>query len=722
MNRLLRIIGVLVLLLLFGTGGAVLGAATWWGHDLPATDRLERISPAVKSQVFDIHGSVIGEFFIENRSLVRLRDVPGWLTDAFIATEDRRFYQHWGVDVFRLGKAAMRDIKEGRPAEGAGTITQQLARNLFLTHEKTFSRKIKETVLALQIERRYSKDEILEMYENQIYFGEGAYGVQAAASTFFAKDVRHLSLPECALLAGLPRNPSAYSPRRQPQNALKRRQVVLRAMLDTGKITRAEYATASAAPLGVTPSRAARQAPYFMEIVRQRLEEKYGANMLNEGGLRVYTTLDLQLQHIAEEALERQLSELEVVNKYRARFSGPAPAGTKTTRMSSTPYVQGAMIVMDAKTGGVRVMIGGRNHGDSGFNRATQARRQTGSLWKPLVYVAALDNGYHATDTIIDEPIDLPAGNGSIWSPQNYDHRFRGTITLQYALQHSVNIPAVLLARAVGTTTVASYARRLGVTSPIVTELSMALGTSEVTLQEMMTVYTTLANDGVRPTPLLMLKVLDRNGQVLENNTPEYKEAVRPETAEQATAMLRTVLDGGTAYSSRLAGLTIPAAGKTGTTSDYTDAWFIGYTPDLAAGVWVGFDREQTLGDGMTGSRAALPVWTDFMLRATQGKPARDFPRPTQVVTRTVCPVTGLLATVDCPDPVAEAFSAGEEPRALCDVHPGELLDQSLPKDKRTPIGEPADDEVHVEPPTDTEVDRAIEAPPRTPPASGRRP
>jgi penicillin-binding protein 1A len=698
-GRAFRIIGILLILLVCSTGGAVLGAASWLGHDLPSTSDLERIDPPVKTQVFDVHGQVIGEFFKENRTLVPLNQVPKNLTNAFIATEDRRFYRHWGVDIFRIGKAAMKDIATRSPAEGGGTITQQLARNLFLTHEKTLSRKLKETMLALEIERRYTKDEILAMYENQIYFGDGAYGVQAAARTFFGKDVQNLTLPECALLAGLPRDPSGYNPRRHPDIARRRRQIVLHGMLETGKITRAQYTAAAAAPLGVIPRPSARSAPYFLETVRQYLDDKYGSNLVYEGGLRVYTTLDLNLQRLAEEALERHLSELEIQNHYRFRLQTPTTARSAVTGRAR--YIQGAMLALDARTGAVRVMIGGRNFSDSPFNRVLQARRQTGSLWKPFVYTAAIDRGAHPTDTISDTPVQYPAGNGTMWAPHNYDNKFRGTITLRYALQHSVNIPAVRLASEVGTQTVAEYARRLGIASPVVTNLSMALGTTECTLIEMMSAYLAFDNSGVRPTPFWILKVVDRNGTTLEATRPRLSEVLSEETAVTINSMLQSVFDGGTAYTARLAGFTRPAAGKTGTTSNYTDAWFIGYTPTLEAGVWVGFDRKQQLGEGMTGARAALPIWTAFMLRATQNQPVADFPHPTLVVTRTICPVSGLLATVNCPEPFSQTFTAGEEPNALCDVHPGEPLDQAGPPTDITPP-EAVDDERQIPPDEET--------------------
>ncbi len=724
MGKFWRVVVIMIVLLLCLTGGAVLGAASWLGQDLPSTDALERITPAVKTQIFDVHNEVIGEFFKENRTLVPLKQVPRNLTNAFISVEDRRFYQHWGVDIFRIGKAAMKDIMSRSAAEGGGTITQQLARNLFLTHEKTISRKMKETLLALEIERRYTKDEILQMYENQIYFGSGAYGVQAAARVFFNKDVQQLSLPECALLAGLPRNPLGYGPRRQPQAALRRRGIVLRAMLETGAITRAQYAQAQAAPLGVTATRTPRSAPYFLEAVRQYLDERYGSNLLYEGGLKVYTTLDLQLQHLAEDALERQLSALEVANNYSVRYT--SSAGGRTVTGGAPRYLQGSMLVTDPRTGAVRVMIGGRNFADSEFNRALQSRRQTGSLWKPFVYVTAIDDGHRPNETIVDGPLNLPGADaGQMWSPQNYDKKFRGTITLRYALQHSVNVPAVKLAQLEGTARVASFAQRLGIKSPIVHDLSMALGTTEATLIEMVNAYGTMDNGGVAAAPYWVQRVVDRNGKSLEVTRPQLREAISEGTARTITSMLQSVMDGGTGYGARAAGFSAPAAGKTGTTSDYTDAWFIGYTTNLVAGVWVGFDRKARLGEGMTGGRAALPVWAQFMIGAQASMPATAFPQPSAVLSRLVCPVSGALARSECPPALPHTFVAGEEPAELCPVHGGDAVRQ--PSDSE-PIPAPETDDEHA---VQAELDdaamadrAAIEAPPPAPakPAPANKP
>jgi penicillin-binding protein 1A len=677
-----------VVIVIFGSAGVVFGVVQWLGRDLAAPETLVAIQPPVKTLVYDARGRVLHEFFKENRSQVPIAHLPRHLVNATIATEDRSFYQHWGVDLWGIGRAAVTDVMHLKRTQGGSTITQQLARNLFLTHERTFTRKLKEVALAIRIERTYTKQQILEMYFNQIYFGEGAYGVDAAAKTYFDRPVRELRLSECALLAGLPANPALYSPRRHPKAALLRRSKVLRNMLVTKAITPVEFEQAMKSPLGVTATRYRNdKAPYFVEMVRLHLDEKYGSNQVYEGGLRVYTTLDMDLQEIAERAVEKQVAALEAdlkLKQTKASFTAPAADGP---RDSSMPYLQSSLVAMDPRTGYVRALVGGRDWMQSNFNRAVQARRQPGSAFKPFVYVAAIDNGFHPTDVIVDEPVSFPGGNGELYQPGNYDRTFRGPVTLRYALQQSINIPAIKLLRKVGTSLVASYARRMGIRSPIGQNLSLALGSSEVNLLELTTSYGVFANRGIRNDPLYILKVEDKNGTVLEKNAPRPVEVLSEETASVMTSMLQSVMDHGTGYPARARGFMNPAAGKTGTMDDYTDAWFVGYTPSLSCGVWVGFDEKKPIGPGMTGGRAALPVWTDFMIGATRGRPVDDFPLPAGTTTRAVCAETGMLATEACPNVTTERFPEGSEPTEGCSTHPGRL--RSSEPGIHGPSGEP---------------------------------
>ncbi len=672
-GRVTKVVFAVLVVVLCGVVGVGIGVANWLRKDLPSPTNLQTIAPPVKTLVYDRNEKLVHEFFKENRSIVPLREIPRPLIQAILAIEDRRFYSHWGIDPIRLARALVTDIVARRPEQGGSTITQQLARNLFLTHEKTMTRKLKEIVLAIRIEQTYTKDEILEMYFNQIYFGEGAYGVDAAAKVYFGKRVQELTLPECALLAGLPRNPRDYSPRRDPDRALRRRNLVLSQMLAAKFVNRGAYEQASEAPLGVTKTRYnAQEAPYFMEMVRQYLDERYGSNQLYEGGLRIHTSLDIDLQHAAEESLERRLMALEQRNQYKKTRAVLAKAGGAPARdKNQTEYLQGAVVSIEPSSGQVLALVGGRDFNDSNFNRAVQAARQPGSAFKPFIYTAAIDNGFSPTDIILDTPVSFRAGNGQDWSPQNYDKKFRGPVTLRNALANSVNVPAAKLLQKLGTSVVTSYARRMGIKSRLSPDLSLALGTSEVNLFELTSSYGVFANQGVRVPPIFILRVEDKNGKVLEETRPAAEEVLSPETALTMTSMMESVLENGTAASARSLGFTAPAAGKTGTTDDYSDAWFVGYVPGVVTGVWVGFDRKQKIGPGMTGAAAALPIWVDVMLAGTKNRPPQDFPVPSGVLSRLICTETGLLANPACPSTEIELFREGSEPTGYCNVHTG---------------------------------------------------
>ena len=686
----------IVVVVIFGAAGAVFGIAQWLSRDLPTPDQLTQIQAPVKTTVYDVKGRVLHEFYKENRSFVPLKQIPRALVNATLSTEDRNFYQHWGVDLWGIARAAGQDVLHMRRAQGGSTITQQLARNLFLTHERTITRKLKEIALAIEIEKNYSKDQILEMYFNQIYFGEGAYGVDAASKTYYGKPLGQLGLADCALLAGIPANPTLYSPRHHPDAAKARRSKVLRNMLATKAITQLEFDHAVGAPLGVTPVRYGNDhAPYFIEMVRQHLDERYGSNVVYEGGLKVWTTLDMDLQDIADRAVEKQMLALESQLKLKPTHATFVPATGESARAATgTPYLQGALVCLDPANGYIRALVGGRDFAQSNFNRAIQAQRQPGSAFKPFVYTAAMDNGFHPTDVIVDEPVSFPGGNGDLYQPQNYDRTFRGPVTLRFALQQSINIPAVKLLRKVGTSLVASYARRMGIKSPIGQNLSLALGTSEVNLLELTSAYGVFANRGIRTEPMFILKVEDKNGNVLEKNSPRSSEVLSEQTAAVLTSMMESVVDHGTGYPARAAGFTYPAAGKTGTMDEYMDAWFIGFTPSLVCGTWVGFDEKKKIGRGMTGARAALPIWTDFMLGATRGHPPEDFPVPAGSVKRLVCSESGMLATDRCPSVTSELFTEGSEPSEYCNQHPGHPLQAPpppSPSEKETEV--PPDDQ-----------------------------
>jgi len=660
--------GIAVLLAFLA--GATLGVNAFFSRDLPPAAVLESYEPKLGTKVFAANGDLVYEFSEEKRSLVTLDQIPENLKRATIAVEDRKFYSHVGVDPFRIIGAALADIRHGEARQGASTITQQLARNLFLTREQTLSRKIKEILLSLKLEQIYTKDQILELYFNQIYFGHGAYGAEAASLMYFDRHVGDLTLPQAALLAGLPKAPQNYSPYDHPDQALRRRSLVLEAMVKTGAINRRDAEAAKNAPLELAPrAPQANEAPYYVEEVRKHMEERYGSNLLYRGGMTINTTLDLRLQRIANRALEEWLTKLEDQYKFKIRHRDVVISAQAADSLQETNYIQGALVAMDPRSGRVLAMIGGRDFVHSKFNRATQAERQAGSSFKPFIYTAAIDGGFTPASVLVDAPLVVPVSGWRLWKPTNYDHTFGGPTTLRMALALSRNIIAVKLIMEVGPTSAANYAHKMGIKSKIPEVLSLALGSADVNLLEMVDAYSTLANQGTRNDPVLITKVTDRTGKILEEDHPMPERVLSTQTAFTMVDMMRGVVDYGTAARARGMGFTRPAAGKTGTTNDYTDAWFIGFTPDLTCGVWVGFDQKKTIAYGATGSSFALPAWVEFMKAATATTPTSDFTSPGGMITAVICTESGLLATPDCPKVKNEVFISGTEPKTFCDIH-----------------------------------------------------
>ncbi len=631
--------------------GGAMGLLMFSLWDLPQVQTLEEYKPSTTSRVYSRNNRLLAEFYLENRTPVSLGDVPDSLIKALIATEDTRFYQHHGLDPRGIVRAFSRNIRSGRILEGGSTLTQQLAKVLFLKPERSYTRKLKEMVLALRIEQRYTKEEILSLYLNQIYFGNGAYGVEAASRIYFNKPVRQLGLAECALLAGLPRSPRYYSPFKSADLALGRRAYVLNRMTASGIISRvqAEEAKATALPLP-QPVKARGQAPYFVEYIRQKVEERFGSNMLYTGGLNITTTLDDELQGMAEQAVDRGLTRIE------------AQASRK--RASSRP-LQAAFLAIEPSTGHVLAMVGGRNFGQSQFNRVWQAQRQPGSAFKPIVYAAALDRGLTSADLLDDSPLSIKLDRNKNWSPENFTHTFQGQVTVRRALAQSLNVPTIRLLEKVGVAETVGYARRLGIKSPLKQYLSLALGSSDISLYELASAYAVFANHGVRMGPLSIVTITDGTGRTLYTNESAPEQALRPETAFLVTYLLQGVIEHGTGWKARELGR--PVAGKTGTTNDYRDAWFIGYTPDLLAGVWLGYDDHASIGKRETGARAALPIWLDFMKYACQRRDAAGFTVPGGILFRDIDPRTGLLASPSCTSSLREAFLPGTEPTRYCD-------------------------------------------------------
>ncbi|MDH4210447.1 MAG: PBP1A family penicillin-binding protein [candidate division WOR-3 bacterium] len=635
---------------------------------LPPAESISFFAPPISTKVFDDQGNVISQFFIERRELTSLDRVPQYLKDGFISIEDKRFYSHWGVDMLRFFKSMLINVVNMHIVQGGSTITMQLARNMFLTMEQTIMRKLKEMALAIRIERAFTKDEILEMYLNQINFGQGHYGVATAAEYYFDKDISELNLTECALLVALPKG-EGYSPYKRPERAIQRRDLVLKAMLDNKVISSEDYTRAVNEPLGVVEQKKERRVgEYFLEEIRRYLELKYGPEFLYRSGANIYTTMNTRMQKVAEEVLEKHLTKLEKDQRLphpKSEFDSIGLADTIT----AIPYLQGAFVLLNYHTGEVKAMIGGRNFTQSQFNRATQARRQAGSAFKIFVFTAAVDNGFTPTDIVLDLPIVLEIpGMDSIYRPSNYDRTFLGPITVKNALKHSRNLVAIRLIRSIGPELVVSYAHNLGVASPLLPVVSLALGACEVNLLEMVSAAGTIADLGERVEPIMIRKITDNDGTLIEINNPLPERRISAQTSYIMTDIMKSVVNGGTGYRVRefYKG---NAAGKTGTTNNYSDAWFIGYTPEYACGVWVGYDNNDRIFRGATGGFTSAPIWGDFMARidTLQNK---EFPRPSSGLSSTrICSQTGLLARPSCPEVIDQVYIEGTEPTELCDTH-----------------------------------------------------
>ncbi len=691
------VFGLLVLTAaMIGTLGGLLIV---YSTDLPQISELQRYRPSTVTELYDDQGRRIGSFALQRRVLASYSDFPPVLRNAIISTEDKSFQDHWGINFWRVMGATYRDIMSpGSRAQGASTLTMQLSRNLFLSPERHFSRKVQEAMLAIQIERHFTKQQIFTMYCNQIALGHGVYGFEAGAQFYFGKHAKELTLEEAALLAGLPKGPAYYSPINYPERALRRRNLVINSLLEDGKITTEEAGIAKTTPLGLNLQRPDESAaPYFVEEVRRYLEKKYGTSEVHEGGLRVYTSLDLDLQKAANQAvldglaayerrhgwqghLKNILGTGETLEKYRhvdwdqpitvggyvhalvadvglqftkvklGRYTaslGPteiawtgrklpktmfAPGdivyvkvlalendGTAKVVLEQDSGAQGALLAIDNATGDVKAMVGGRDFYESKFNRAIQAQRQAGSSFKPYVYTAAVDQGAEPDDIIVDEPTTFNSG-GTAYMPHNFDHKFEGSITLRHAIAESRNIPAVKLAQRVGMHNVAGTAKKFGITSPIQLYLPVALGAADLTLYEQTSAFAVFPNDGLRIEPRYIRKVTDYEGHVLEEDFADAKDVTSTRTARIMVSLLEGVVQSGTARAALK--LKHPLAGKTGTTNDYTDAWFVGFSPSITCGVWVGFDEKRSLGPNETGGHTALPIWINFM-QAVVSDPAR---------------------------------------------------------------------------------------------------
>ena len=644
-----RVLGQVVLIAavcIFAVGlvvaGLFVGAAIAIGAHLPSVDALYA-QPSEATRIYAVSGELIASLYQENRDSVPLSAMPVALQRAVVDTEDADFYQNPGISVRGILRAGLRNAVEGGYAEGGSTITQQLARNLFLTSQKSLTRKIAEIMLAVQIERRLTKDEILQRYLNQVYLGEGAYGVETASEVYFGKPAKRLTLTQSAMLAGLIRAPSLYSPYEHPARAHERLAEVLRRMVDRGDLTGAQMRAALAAPLALAAKGSGGlvgvRAPYFVSYILPQLMQRYGEDTLYKGGLRIYTTLDLTLQAAAAAALRQGI---DAAQRQHANVS------------------EGAVVIVDPRTGAIRAMVGGYDFRASQFNRAWQAHRQPGSAFKPFTYTAALMQGMPPNHTVLDGPLEFPLPDGTVWKPLDYDRKWHGLVTARYALENSLNSAAIRVEQQVGPRTIVRLAHRMGVQSTLQPTLSLTLGASDVTPLEMTTAYGVFADKGIRTDPMPILRVTDASGKVLEEHAPQRTVALSPEVAYVMTDMLKGVILRGTGVAANIG---IPSAGKTGTADDYRNAWFIGFTPYLVTTVWVGNDDDSPM-NKVTGGGVPAGIWAAIMKQATVAMPHDDWVQPDAVVQETVCGTTGLLAGPDCPDPRSDLYIKGTEPAA----------------------------------------------------------
>ncbi len=750
---------------LLALGGIIAGAFWFFSRDLPDINMLRSYEPSQATRVYAGDRQLAGQFFVEKRIFVPLNRIPPELIQAVIAVEDARFYEHKGFDLFRILAATIRNVESFKIRQGASTITQQLTRSLFLTPERTFKRKIKEILLARRIEQLLSKDEILELYLNQIYFGHGAYGVQIASKTYFGKDVWDLSLAEGAFLAGLPKAPNDYSPYLHPDRARQREGMVLKRMVEEGFITEERSRKALAENLlFAKPSFEEEIAPYFLEYIRQHLVSLYGDDAVYKGGMTIRTTLDLEIQKTAVKVVREGLREIDKRQGYRGpigrrggkvasqmknekgemrgilrvgdllegevlqitggsavvavgdvvgrilledmewarrRLRGPdlredlhvieKPKAGDIVRpgdiirvgvkrltpdgkgnlftLEQEPLVEGAFIALDPKSGAILAMVGGYDFKRSEFNRALSSRRQPGSAFKPIIYAAAIEKGLTPATIVVDSPVVYhDSVLDKVWKPVNYEEKFFGPITLRDALAFSRNVATVKLLEKVGVKSVIEFARRTGVKSPLTADLSLGLGSSGVSLLELASVYAVFADQGVRTEPYAIVSVTDSSGALLESHELQAEEVVSKETAYVITNMMEDVILRGTARRAKTLGR--PLAGKTGTTNDFTDAWFIGYTPSIVAGVWAGFDDTRSLGDREAGASAALPIWMAFMQETLPRLPVEPFGIPDNIVYVKIDPETGLLAPQGSERAAVEIFVKGTEPTRFSESTP----------------------------------------------------
>jgi 1A family penicillin-binding protein len=616
-------------------------------------------------KVFDRGGRFVGRILPEGRYWTPIERIPVFLQKALIAIEDARFYEHSGIDVRGIARALVKDVLKGKLAEGGSTITQQLIKNKYLSAEKTIDRKLKEGIMAVEFEQKYTKQQILEMYFNEIYYGNGAWGIAQASRIYFDKYPEELTEAECALLAGVPKNPGRYNPLGKPAKVTGRRDQVLKRMVDLAMITSRKKAQLRAERIMYAPPG---QAPSYLAHIKSKLIELYGREIIEQGGLEVTAALDLNLQKLAEQTLSDGVRRV-------------------------SPQMQGALLSLDIATGDLLAVVGGEDFSKSSYNRALYAKRQPGSAIKPLIYAAAVEQGITAGSLWDDTPVTYNRGGNNAWTPLNYGREQYGELSLRKALAFSNNVITVKLLETIGIPYFTDFAAKMGLPVRGQGDLSLALGTEEVTLHDLVQAYTPLANGGLRTSARSIIRIIDRKRQTLMENPPITTPAVSAGAAYVTTRMLQDVMVYGTAKSLKAFSMKRPAAGKTGTTDDYRDAWFIGYTPQVITGVWVGYDKPRPGGKGFTGGAVAAPIWEKFMQQAVAARPATDFPQPDTVVSTTIDPDTGYRANAECPEKLDEFYLKETEPLVNCPEHGGDPL-QPLPVAGPQPefVGPPEED------------------------------
>lgn len=690
-----RIFALLIIILFILSCGAGVGFRFLYHmyKTLPSPKELCNIQPSLVSKVLAYDSSLVHEFSIERRFWIPLKNIPVELQRAVIAIEDRRFNKHWGIDFKRIIGAMVVNFVRGRYAQGASTITQQLARNVYLTSRQSLIRKIREAITAVQIESYYTKDEILELYLNMVYLGAGVYGVETASQRYFSKPANALTLNECAVMAGIIQLPERYRPDRK-KNAKRvthRRNTVIKAMRKMGFITKDVASLVMQDTIPTNPQEpVSKRAPYFVEMVRQYMEKKYGEYKLYNGGLTICTTLDPVAQDSTDKAvafhldsLQRRtnrlfldstrayqalnISKIHYLDNFDSIYTAHKEEYKDLPDSLRLRIVHASVVALDIKTGAIRVLTGGRDFSESKFNRAIQARRQPGSAFKPFVYTVAIDSGYTPATMVLDQPITLDTPEGT-WRPENYDHEFLGPVSVRDALKKSINLVAIQVLQDIGAENVITYARKAGLKHRMNPVPALAIGACEITNLEITSAYSIYPNYGNQAKPYCIDKIYDRNGRLLEEHEPEIKQVLSPQTAYIMTSMLTSVVTSGTGASIGRRGFMRPAGGKTGTTNDYSDAWFVGFTPQIACGAWVGVDERRSMGRGVTGAKGALPIWAKAMKALHRNIKAKGFGQPSGIISARVCNKEHKIATRYCPDVSIEIFKADHE-LDTCDVH-----------------------------------------------------